>query len=188
MRVPVILHGISGFNQDVLESVAVPVVKSLARCVSDTGLLRNEMTISPDFWSILQRLHQHKEAAPLVFDLLQTVVDTSPPIVTADNYESTVGLANDFISAGSVGYIEERQRDAQSKRSKGIKQPKARSVLPRKSEADGTNKIGSENEVVSRALKAIGLIYQLTRRVPALIKQSHLEENEGMLCTLGSSL
>ncbi|EAU37045.1 conserved hypothetical protein [Aspergillus terreus NIH2624] len=161
MRVPVILHGISGFDQDVLESVAVPVITGLTRCVSSAGLLRNEMTISPDFWSILQRLHQHKEASPLVFNLLQTIAETHPPIVTADNYESTVSLANDFISAASIGYIEERQRDAHSRRSKGVKQPKT-----------------SGNETVARGLKAIGLIYQLTDRVPTLIKQSHLEEAE----------
>jgi brefeldin A-resistance guanine nucleotide exchange factor 1 len=82
--------------------------------------------------------------------------------VTADNYESAVGLANDFISAGSVGYIEERQRDAASRRSKGVKPSKP-----------------SENEVVARGVKAIGLIYHLTNRVPTLIKQSHLEEREG---------
>jgi brefeldin A-resistance guanine nucleotide exchange factor 1 len=129
MRVPVILHSISSFDQDTLESVAVPTVKGLSRCVFDGSLLRNEITVSPDFWSILQRLHQHKEAAPLVFSLLKTVVDSIPPIVTADNYESAVGLANDFISAGSVGYIEERQRDAVARRSKGHKQPKPRSVF-----------------------------------------------------------
>lgn len=32
---------------------------------------------------------------------------------------------------------------------------------------------------MTRGVKAIGLIYHLTGRVPALIKQSHLEENEG---------
>ncbi|KAK1146081.1 GDP/GTP exchange factor for ARF [Aspergillus melleus] len=161
MRVPVVLHGISGFDQDILESVAIPTVKGLTRCISHGGLLRNEVTVSPDFWSILQRLHQHKEAGPLVFDLLQHVIDSSPPIITADNYESAVALANDFVSAGSVGSIDERQKDAVSRRSKGVKQPKS-----------------SENEVVSRALKAISLIYQLTGRVPSLIKQSHLEDNE----------
>ncbi|KAL3464216.1 hypothetical protein BJX64DRAFT_99281 [Aspergillus heterothallicus] len=161
MRVPVVLHSISSFDQDTLESVAVSVVKGLSRCVFDGTLLRNEITVSPDFWSILQRLHQHKEAAPLVFNLLKTVVDSAPPIVTADNYESAVGLANDFISAGSVGYIEERQRDAVARRSKGHKQPKP-----------------SENELVSRAVTAIGLIYHLTARAPSLIKQSHLEDGE----------
>ncbi|KAL4802287.1 hypothetical protein BDV18DRAFT_64655 [Aspergillus unguis] len=161
IRVPVILHGISSFDQDILESVAVPIVKGLSRCVFDGNLLRNELTVSPDFWSILQRLHQHKEAAPLVFSLLKTVVDSNPPIVTADNYESAVSLANEFISAGSVGYVEERHRDKVGKRSKGVKQPKQ-----------------SGNEVVSRGVTAIGLIYHLTGRAPTLIKQSHLEDGE----------
>ncbi|ODM17972.1 hypothetical protein SI65_06760 [Aspergillus cristatus] len=161
MRVPVILHGISSFDQDILESVAIPIVKALSQCVTDPGLLRNQITVSPDFWSILQRLHQHAEAAPLVYELLQTIIESAPPIVSADNYESAVTLANEFISAGSVGAFEERQRDAVSRRTKGVKQPKQ-----------------SENQVVARGVKAIGLIYHLTRRAPALISQSHLEKSE----------
>ncbi|EDP51926.1 conserved hypothetical protein [Aspergillus fumigatus A1163] len=139
MRVPVILHGISSFEQDVLESVAVPTIKGLSQCISEQGLLRNELTVSPDFWSILQRLHQHTEAAP----------------------------------AGSVGYIEERQRDVAYRRSKGVKPSKP-----------------SENEVVARGVKAVGLIYHLTNRVPTLIKQSHLEEREGTYeaCLVGAEL
>lgn len=128
MRVPVILHGISNLDQDVLESVATPTVNGLSRCVTDPGLLRNQITISPDFWSILQRLHQQEETAPLVYELLQTIVESSPPIVSADNYESTIGLANQFISDGSVGAFEERQMDAVSRRTKGVKQPKPRYV------------------------------------------------------------
>ncbi|KAJ5782987.1 hypothetical protein N7457_004761 [Penicillium paradoxum] len=161
MRVPVVLHAISGFDQDILETVATPTVKGLARCIGHTGRLRNEITISPDFWSILQRLHQHEAVASLVFDLLQSIVQSMPDIITADNYEFVVSLANDFVSAGRVGSIEERHRDAQARRNKGVKQPKS-----------------SENQVVTRGVKAIGLIYHLTGRVPALIKQSHLEENE----------
>jgi hypothetical protein len=38
----------------------------------------------------------------------------------------------------------------------------------------------SENELVARGLKAIGLILQLTQRAPTLIKQSHLEDGEGL--------
>lgn len=129
MRVPVILHGISSFDQDILESVAIPIVNALSQCVTDPGLLRNQITVSPDFWSILQRLHQHAESAPLVYELLQTIVDSTPPIVSADNYESAVGLANEFISAGNVGAFEERQRDALSRRNKGVKQPKQRYTL-----------------------------------------------------------
>lgn len=60
----------------------------------------------------------------MVFELLQSIVESMPDIVTADNYESTVNLANDFVSAGHVGSINERQRDAQARRTKGVKQPK----------------------------------------------------------------
>lgn len=124
LRVPVVLHAISGYDQDILETVAVPTVKGLSRCIAHPGRLRNEITISPDFWSILQRLHHHDEAAPMVFELLQSIIESMPDIVTADNYESTVNLANDFVSAGHVGSINERQRDAQARRTKGVKQSK----------------------------------------------------------------
>ncbi|KAJ9368343.1 hypothetical protein DTO282E5_6936 [Paecilomyces variotii] len=160
MRVPVVLHCMSSFDQDMLERCAVPIVKGLSRCIGSSTALRNVLTISPDFWSILQRLHQHDESAGLVFELLQTIVDSTPPTITADNFESAVALANDFASAGSVGAIEERQRDALARRSK-VKQVKA-----------------SENKTVTRGVKAIGLIYQMTSRVPSLIQQSHLEKSE----------
>jgi brefeldin A-resistance guanine nucleotide exchange factor 1 len=61
----------------------------------------------------------------VVFELLQTIVDSTPATVTADNYESAVALANDFASAGSICAIEERQRDALTRRSKA-KQVKVR--------------------------------------------------------------
>jgi len=37
----------------------------------------------------------------------------------------------------------------------------------------------SENAVVARGIKAINNIYQLTTRIPHLMKQSHLESSEG---------
>ena len=37
----------------------------------------------------------------------------------------------------------------------------------------------SENQVVTRGVKAIGLVHHLTKRTPTLIAQSHLEKNEG---------
>lgn len=38
---------------------------------------------------------------------------------------------------------------------------------------------GSDNAVVSRGVKAINMIYNMTSRIPHLMKQSHLESNEG---------
>ncbi|KAL1984281.1 hypothetical protein VTN96DRAFT_9333 [Rasamsonia emersonii] len=161
MRVPVVLHGISSFDQDILESSATPILSGLSRCINSSGALRNEIIVSPDFWSILQRLHQHEESAQLVFDLLQSIVDSKPPVVSADNYESAVSLANDFATAGSVGSVEERKRDALARRPRGAKQEKV-----------------SENQTVTRGVKAIGIIYQMTGRISALIQQSHLEKHE----------
>lgn len=37
----------------------------------------------------------------------------------------------------------------------------------------------SEDVIVDRGFQAVLMIYQLTNRVPALIKQSHLERKEG---------
>lgn len=181
MRVPVILHSISGFDQDILESVALPTVEGLSRCIRDTTLLRNELTISPDFWSILQRLHRHGEAGPQVFELLQTIGESTPQIVTADNYESAISLANDFVTAGSVGSVDERQRDVMARRSKGVKPPKPRYVHSYVMfSIKTTHKANSENKIVTRGVKALGLIYHLSGRVPLLIQQSHLEEREGL--------
>lgn len=128
MRAPVVLHAISSFDQERLDNSAFPVMKGLARCISDPGPLRNEVINSPDFWSILQRLHQQQDAAPLVFDLLRNIVDTSPTAVTADNYESAVSLANDFATAGSVGAVEEQRRDVATRKGKPAKQVKAKYV------------------------------------------------------------
>jgi brefeldin A-resistance guanine nucleotide exchange factor 1 len=124
MRVPVILHAISSFDQDILEMSATPVLNSLSRCIAESELLRREIVISPDFWSILQRLRPQTASAPIVFEILKGIVESSPPAISSDNYESAVALANDFASAGSIGATEERRRDANVRRSRGGKPEK----------------------------------------------------------------
>jgi golgi-specific brefeldin A-resistance guanine nucleotide exchange factor 1 len=124
MRVPVILHAISSFDQDILEMSAAPVLNSLSRCIAESELLRREIVISPDFWSILQRLRPQAASAPIVFEILKGIVESIPPAISSDNYESAVALANDFASAGSIGAAEERRRDANARRSRGGKPEK----------------------------------------------------------------
>ena len=123
------LHALSSFDQDVLDDAAVLIVQGLAQCVTGAAPLGREITNSPDFWSILQRLHQHAEGAYLVFELLQTIVDSSPPTISADNYEAAVNLANDFASAARVGAAEEQRRDI-ARRGKQTKQSKSQYVYP----------------------------------------------------------
>ncbi|EED23263.1 guanine nucleotide exchange factor (Gea2), putative [Talaromyces stipitatus ATCC 10500] len=161
MRVPVILHAISSFDQDILEMSATPVLNSLSRCIAESELLRREIIISPDFWSILQRLRPQNTSAPIVYEILKGIIESTPPAISSDNYEAAVALANDFASAGSIGAAEERRRDANARRSRGAKPEKP-----------------TENDTVLRGIHAIDIIYQMTSRTPSLIQQSHLERSE----------
>lgn len=133
MRTPVVLHSISSFDQVILESAAISVLEGLSRCIKSAGALRSEIIVSPDFWSIVQRLHNHQESAPMVFDLLQGISGSTPPAISADNYEAAVGLANEFASAASVASIDERKRDALVRKQKGGKLEKVVYVYPYRS-------------------------------------------------------
>lgn len=124
MRPPVILHAISSFEQETLEKVATPVITGLSPCVTEGGPLQLEITKSPDFWSILQRLHEHQEGAAIVFELMQNIVEFTPPVITADNYEAAVGLANDFASAGGIVTVKDLKREVSTRRSKPTKPAK----------------------------------------------------------------
>lgn len=145
----------------------MPILKGLSLCIETPSPLRNEITNTPDFWSIIRSLHTVPEAAGNAFDLVARVVAGQPPAVTADNYKETISLLNQYAAAGSVGAIVEQKRDKNANR-KREKPPK--SVKPR------------ENEIVDRGFKAVVMIYRLTNRVPSLIEQSHLERNEGISC------
>ncbi|GBF64827.1 hypothetical protein TMEN_7543 [Trichophyton mentagrophytes] len=161
MRPPVVLHIISSFDQPILEVVAAPVVTGLLQCINESEALKNELSMSPDFWSILQRLHQHQEAAQMAFELLQSIVESTVPVITADNYEAAVNLLNDFATAGGIATVREIKREMALRRPKPVRQVRVR-----------------DNPYVIRGTKAIGVIYRVTGRIPALIQHSHLEKNE----------
>lgn len=114
VRAPVILHTISGYEQSVLEKSAEPILQGLALCIDDNTSLRKEMTNTPDFWLILRSLYGLPQAAANTFDLVENIVGSKPPAVTADNYEDTVKLLNRFAAAGSVGAVVEQHRDRKS--------------------------------------------------------------------------
>ena len=163
IRTPVVLHTFSSFEDNVLDNTAPVIISGLGRCLSADGDLRTEILNSPDFWSILRRLHQHKTEPDRVFEMLQAIATSPAEMITADNYEATVELANNFATAGRIGTIQEQRRDFAARRGKQIKPP----AKPDESTA-----------VVERAVKAINIIYLLTSRIPSLISQSHLERSE----------
>ena len=122
MRAPVVLHAISSFDDTTIDFTAPAIINGLKKCVAKAESLRKEITNSPDFWSIMHRLHQHKEEAENVFMLLLFIADNRPTAVTADNYESTIELANDFASAASIGSLQEQRKDAARRGGKAPKQ------------------------------------------------------------------
>lgn len=123
------LHTVSSFEQSTLEKAAAPILKGLAICIRKTGPLRNEITNTPDFWSLLQSLHDNQEVAASVFSLVENIAAGQPAAVTANNYESTVTLLNGFATSGSVGAVIEQKRDQNARRQKPSKPIKPRLVL-----------------------------------------------------------
>ncbi|KAF2771581.1 Sec7-domain-containing protein [Teratosphaeria nubilosa] len=166
IRTPVALHAISSFRPDLLKQCAQPILKGIHGCINGPSELKNEMATSPDFWAVMHTLQQHPEAAGLVFQIAETVADSPTAAITADNYEATVSLLNGFATAGSVGARAEQQREQAARRAQQAQQPNEKRALPKKPEA------------VLRGIRALAIVSQMVGRVPALIKQSHLETNE----------
>lgn len=171
MRAPVVLHAISSFTDTVLDQTASAVIRGLMLCVAEPGPLRADMIASPDFWSILERLHQHKTEADNVLAILEKLTEDSTPSqsssptfkgITPDSYTPAVTLATSFASAASVpGSIIEQRRDLARERGQKPRPPRP-----------------DDAAIVQRALKAITIIYALSGLAPQLIKQSALERGE----------
>ena len=127
VRAPVILHTIAGYDQSMLEKASMHILTGLTLCIRDPSPLRNEVTNTPDFWSIMRSLHTLPEAAGKAFDLVARVVAGQQSAVTADNYKDTVSLLNGFAAAGSVGAVVEQKRDKTARR----KEKPTKPVKPR---------------------------------------------------------
>jgi brefeldin A-resistance guanine nucleotide exchange factor 1 len=117
------------------------------------------MATSPDFWDILRNLHMLPGVASHVFHILEELNNSPQTAITADNYENTIQLLDDFATAASIGSADEQRRDQASRR--GGKQAK----LPKP----------KHREEVTRGTKAMAMVSGMTARVPFFIQQSHLE-------------
>lgn len=111
-----ILHTISGYDQSTLEKAATPILQGLALCIKDSSPLRNEVTNTKDFWSILRSLHTLPGVAGNTFHMVESVINAKPAVVTADNYEDAVKLLNGYATAASVGAVTEQKRDRKVQR------------------------------------------------------------------------
>ncbi|KAL8302699.1 hypothetical protein RB601_005894 [Gaeumannomyces tritici] len=163
VRAPVLLHAVSSFSKDTLSRSAEVLLQGIKVCVDEPGPLRNEIMTSPDFWAIMGTLAPSSKAAPTVFEILENGVGESPLAVIADSYRPAIALLNDFASAARVGSQVEQKAAIERRQRKGLppKQDKA-----------------SDNAVVKRGVKAVNIIYSMTSRIPQLMNQSLLENNE----------
>lgn len=100
------------------------ILRGLALCIQNSTPLRNEITNTPDFWSIIQSLHATSEGAATVFEILNNIVTARSSTVTADNYEAAVSLLNKFATAGSVGAIVEQRYEKAARKPKPSKAAK----------------------------------------------------------------
>ncbi|KHJ35807.1 putative sec7 domain-containing protein [Erysiphe necator] len=165
IRVPMVLHTISGFKKELFSKSVSLILKGLNLCIDQPSPLRNEIMISPDFWVILRNSLEDESSALIVFNFLESVVLGSPPSIIAENYESAVQLLHEFATAGSIGATVEQKKENKTK--KGQKLFKVE--IQEKPMID---------KIIARGVKATTMIYSLTSRVPILIKQSHLESKE----------
>ncbi|KAK4999865.1 GDP/GTP exchange factor for ARF [Elasticomyces elasticus] len=162
IRAPVVLHSISSFDPNLLKQCATLVLRGIEPCVKAPSGLRCEMTTSPDFWSILHALQPIPETGPLVFQILEDVVDGTTVAINVDNFGPTISLLNAFATAGSVGAGQEQRREQAGRRSK----------------APPPDRRPKNSEAVARGTKAMSILYSLTSRVPHFIEQSHLEAHD----------
>ncbi|KAK4193806.1 ARF guanine-nucleotide exchange factor 2 [Podospora australis] len=162
VRPPILLHTVSSFPKETLIKTSGLVLRGLKLCIEKPCPLRNEIMTSPDFWVILQSLAAHPDSAPVVFEIIESGVSSTPSAIMADNYEATLTLLDEFATMAKVGAVAEQKNDRKGgRKGRPVKQEKP-----------------SENAVVERGIKAINNISKLTARIPHLMKGSHLESSE----------
>jgi len=178
MRAPVVLHAISSFNDTTLDQTATAVMSGLSLAIAESGPLRSDVTESPDFWSILQRLHLHKTEADNVFTVLQKLTAESFPSSTSQtklelttttwpginpsSYTPALQLCTSFAIAASMpGSMIEQRRDLARSRGQKPRPPPPEQVA-----------------VVQRGLRAVSSMHELSTLAPRLISQSHLSRGE----------
>lgn len=174
IRTPVILHHIATLDRGILEKSSLPIIAGVKKCLKGPTSLKSQMVISPDFWVLLRGLLMLNDAAQEVFEAAEYVTKEGSN-VSSDNYVAVVTLLNDFALASSVGSVFEQKQDK---------------LLVDRKKAGATGAGGSgkakpvhlkdrpDAVVVERGVKAVGMVYGLTTRVPILIAQSHLEKKE----------
>ncbi|KAL2761235.1 hypothetical protein ACRALDRAFT_1059151 [Sodiomyces alcalophilus JCM 7366] len=161
INVPVLLHTICNFSRDTLSKSSIFIVRGIKACIDGPAPLRHEIMTSPDFWSIMGALATRYDAAPVVFELLERACTGVPPTIMANNYEAAIILLGEFASAAGREMLAEPDQGQEHH-------------IPPQGDLQSANKSGP----VSRGIRSIATMYNMTKRIPELIDQSHLESRE----------
>ncbi|KAH7349362.1 Sec7 domain-containing protein [Plectosphaerella cucumerina] len=161
VNVPVLLHTISSFPKDTLARSSILVIQGLKTCIEGPGPVRNTIMTSPDFWVIMRAFATRYDSAPVVFELLEQGCTAVPATIMADNYEAAMLLLSDFASAAGRAVLAERKQAQRAR--------KTREAQPEPAK---------DSDTVARGVRAITTMYNMTARIPELMKQSHLESSE----------
>ncbi|KAF2226745.1 hypothetical protein BDZ85DRAFT_293638 [Elsinoe ampelina] len=173
LRAPVVLHQIASLKQDTLKQSAQHVLKGLFECISTPSPLRNEITSSPDFWSLLHNLREFPDGAPLAFRMIDDIISSSSQAVTSDNFEPAVSVLNAFANAGAEITLKEAKA-AQPPPSRRGRQPPSQPIPSPATTAEKP----ARSDVVVRGTRSMTLIQSLITKVPLLVSASHLEKAE----------
>jgi brefeldin A-resistance guanine nucleotide exchange factor 1 len=124
IKTTTILQAFSSLDTDLLQQCAGPLLQGLAACIGGPAPLRNEMTGSPDFWSILHRLRIIPETAAGVFKISENLAGFVHIGISAGSYEATVQLLNEFATTAGVGAVPEQRTQEQRPKSQRQSSPK----------------------------------------------------------------
>ncbi|PKS11595.1 hypothetical protein jhhlp_003360 [Lomentospora prolificans] len=164
VNVPILLHTLSNLPDAVVTPSAPLILQGICICIEEPGPLRSEIMTSPDFWVLLRNLALRKDTSEIVFAILERGTAGSPPAIMADNYEAAISLLSDFASASRMAV-----NGKSSTVPKGNKDP---------TNTQARGSVSSKDAAITRGTKAISIIYNMTDRIPYLMKHSHLESSE----------
>lgn len=155
------------------------VVQGLKTTIEEPGSLRNEFMTSPDFWSIMRAFATRYDSAPVVFELLEQGCTGVPPSIMASNYEAAMDLLSEFSFAAGRAVLAEGKQEQKPRKSREVEFEPTKFVTRCILLCTPLTDSNRDSDTVSRGIKAVTTMYNMTGRIPELMDQSHLGSSEG---------
>ena len=98
-----------------MKSSAVLIAKGFIVCIRDGGPLKSEIISTLDFWSILDKLRSIPDSQNIIFSLIEGLVGAKSSAITADNYESAIGLLDKFATSQQLSVVQQQPTKGQNR-------------------------------------------------------------------------